>query len=223
MRQRALHLIIVCAALSAAAVPDAATAEVAADPAPAAETSSVVAPVTLVRQHELGLGYEAITFGTDAGDRYTLHGPSLMYDYFRGRRWGVMMRLSGTLLVAGRMSGPSGRFRGGLGDVYDLRQYAGDFMLMVGRRARLSPRVTAVAAGGIHVNGFTLTSTLYSPVENISIGLGAVGKLDYPLNHWLALSGQLAFGLQPFDLVDHRNPAGLVVPIAMTVAVGARH
>jgi hypothetical protein len=215
MLQRTLRPMFVCAALVAAAEPGPAVAE--------AEAPSVTAGPRLVRQHELGLGYQGITFGTEAGDRYVLHGPALSYDYFRGRRWGGMVRLSGALLVAGRMTGPSGEFRGGLGDVYDQRRYAVDVMLMAGRRIPLRPRLTVTAAAGAHLNGFTLTGTRYSPVENISVGLGGLGKLDYPLNHWLGLSGQLVVGLQPFDLVDHRNPAGWVIPFTTTVALAARH
>ncbi len=180
-------------------------------------------PPARVRSHGLGLGYHAITFGTEVGDQYTLHGPALMYGYFRGRRWGFMMRLAAAYLVAGRMSGPSGEFRGGLGDVYDQRRHAADALLMIGRRRPL-PRGMALTVGaGVHLQGFSLTSTLYSPVENISLGLGGLGKVDYPLNAWLSLSGQLAVGLDPFDLVDHQNPAGWVIPFSSVVALAAHH
>lgn len=177
----------------------------------------------LIRQHGLGLGYHAITFGTAAGDQYALHGPSVVYDYFRGRRWGFMMRLSGAYLVAGSMSGPSGDFSGGLGAIYDQRRLGADVTVGMGRRHALTPRLAITGAAGLHVQGFSLTGTRYSPVEDISIGLGGMGKLDYPLNGWLSLTGQLAVGLDPFDLVEHANPAGWVIPFSSTFALAARH
>lgn len=177
----------------------------------------------LVRSHGLGLGYHAITFGTQVGDRYTLHGPAMMYGYFRGRRWGFMTRLAVAHLVAGRMSGPSGEFRGGLADLYDQRRLAADALLMVGQRRPLPRGMTLTVGAGLHVQGFSLNGTLYSPVEDISLGLGGLGKVDYPLNAWLSLSGQLAVGADPFDLVDHENPAGWVIPFSSVVALAAHH
>jgi hypothetical protein len=180
-------------------------------------------PAELVRQHGLGLGYQGITFGTEAGDQYTLHGPSVMYDYFRGRRWGFMTRLAAAYLVGGRMSGPSGEFSGGLGDLYDQRRCSADLLLMVGRRKPLAHGLVLIGAAGPHLQGFSLTGTRYSPVEDISVGLGGLGKLDYPLNPWLSLSAQIAIGLDPFDLVDHQNPAGWVIPFSSTFALAAHH
>jgi hypothetical protein len=50
-----------------------------------------------------------------------------------------------------------------------------------------------------------------------------MAKVDYALNHWLSISGQLAVGLDLLDLVDHQNPARWLVPVATGIALAGRH
>ncbi len=224
-------IILACAAPSrarAAPAPDALTEAPAR--APAASALAVApdpAPGTprpkRVHQHGLGLGYHGVVFATERSDRYVIHGPALVYDYFIGRRWGFMARASAFALVSGRMSGPSGEFTGALGSYYDQRNEGFDGMLMVGRRLPMTPRLVVTAGGGAHFQAFALTSTYYSPVENVSVGLGGLGKLDYVLNGWLTVSGQVAVGLDLIDLADHKNPASWVIPIATSFALAGYH
>jgi len=175
------------------------------------------------KTHDLGLGYRTLIFSTQMSDRYTLHGPTLAYTFFVGRRHGVLLRLEGTTLVAGHMSGPGGSFSGSLGPLYDQRHHGFDAMVLGARRTRLTDRVTVLAAAGLQLQGFSLNGTRYSPVEDVSIGLGALGQAGYTLNGWLSLSVQLTAGLHPFDLVNHSNPATWVVPLGTSFSIAARH
>ena len=65
-------------------------------------------------EHGLGFGYHTVVFTTESSDTYTLHGPSLVYDYFHGRRWGFALRAAAWAPVFGSMSGPSGDYSGSL-------------------------------------------------------------------------------------------------------------
>ena len=41
--------------------------------------------------HDVGLGFHTIRFRTENGNRYSLHGMSVVYDYWAGRRFGLML------------------------------------------------------------------------------------------------------------------------------------
>ncbi len=193
-----------------------------ADAAPAAEVAR--SPRTpRVHEHGLGTGYHAVMFGTESSDHYTVHGPALVYDYFIGRRWGFMLRASAFLPLYGTMSGPSGDFSGSLGGAYDERRYGVDGLFMAARRVPLSPRFVFTGGFGVHIQAFSLTGTTYSPVEIATLGVGGLGKLDVLLSHWLSLDLQLATGLDPIDLIDHRNPAQWVIPLSLSFSLAARY
>jgi hypothetical protein len=176
-----------------------------------------------VHQHGLGFGFHTVFMRTESSDRYTLNGPSLVYDYFIGRRWGFALRAAIFFPVLGSMSGPSGDFSGSLIDAYDQRHIGYDALAMWARRLPLTSNLVLVAGGGLHLQGFALNGAAYSPVEDDSIGIGGLGKLDYALNEWLSASGQLALGLDFFDLVSHDNPSQVIVPVSISFAFAARY
>ena len=188
-------------------------------------TSARAAAVTAERvaQHTVSTGFHNVFLHAESGDNYALHGPAFVYEFFIGRRWGFMVRAAGFLPVVGEMSGPSGDFSGGLLDVYDQRHFGIDGLIMVARRDALATRWIVTTAAGVHAQGFSLTGSRYSPVEDISLGIGGLGKLDFMVNHWFSVSGELALGIDFLDLVDHRNPAQLVVPLALSFGVSARY
>lgn len=195
----------------------------ASEPAAPEPASADGASSRRVHQHGLGIGYHAVIFGTESSDRYVLHGPALVYDYFIGRRWGVMTRVSAYYLVSGTMSGPSGEFSGELGSLYDEDSHGADWMVLAARRVPVSDELVATVGGGLHLQGFSLNGSRYSPVEDISVGVGGVAKVDYRLNHWLSVSAQLATGLDLIDLIDHQNPARWLVPVATSISLAGRH
>jgi hypothetical protein len=176
-----------------------------------------------VHQHAVGFGYHTVFMRTESTDSYAISGPSLVYDYFIGRRWGFALRTAIFFPVLGSMSGPSGDFSGSLLDSYDQRHIGYDALAMAARRLSLGPQLTLVAGFGLHLQGFALNGAAYSPVEDDSLGVGGLGKLDYALNEWLSASGQLALGLDFFDLVDHQNPSQVVVPVSISFAFAARY
>ena len=176
-----------------------------------------------LHQHGLGFGYHTLIFRTESSDNYTLHAPSLVYDYFIGRRWGFMLRGAAYFPVYGTMSGPTGDFSGSLLDMYDQRHFGFDLLTMVARRWPLTPELALTVGAGAHLQSVALNGAEYSPVEDVSLGVGGVGKLDYALNEWLSTSAQLAMGVDFIDLVDHANPSQLVLPLSLSFAFEARY
>jgi hypothetical protein len=205
--------------------PDASNA---ASAAPALTAASTRRP--LVRQHTVGLGYQTLVMRTENASTYVIHGPGVSYDYVIGRRWGFMARTAAFFPVSGYMSGPGSNFSGSLVDIYDQHRYGVDVMLMGAHRwpadvSRGGPlgKLSMLAAAGAHLQWFTLAGLEYSPVEALSIGVGGLGRADYAINRWFSVSTQIAIAFDPFDPLDHRNAADLVVPIAWTFSVAARH
>jgi hypothetical protein len=196
--------------------------------APAVTATSARRP--LVRQHTFGLGYQTLVMRTENASTYVIHGPGVSYDYVIGRRWGFMARTAAFFPVTGHMSGPGSDFSGSLVDIYDQHRYGVDVMLMGARRwpadaSRPGPlgKLALLAAAGAHLQWFTLSGLEYSPVEALTIGVGGLGRADYEVNRWFSVSTQIAMALDPFDPLDHRNAADLVVPIAWTFSIAARH
>ncbi len=176
-----------------------------------------------VHQHGFGFGYHTVLFRAESSDSYAIHGPSLVYDYFIGRRWGFMLRGAAYFPVFGSMSGPSGDYSGPLLDLYNQRHFGFDGLFMLARRLPLDDALILTVGGGAHMQSFALAGSEYSPVEDVSLGVGGLGKLDYALNDWLSASVQLAVGLDLIDLVDHLNPVQLVVPLSGSFAFAARY
>jgi hypothetical protein len=190
----------------------------------AEEPTQVVSPrLPRVSMHSLGAGYHNVVMTTEAGDTYSINGPGVVYDYVIRRRWGFMFRAEIFFPVAGSMSGPSGEFGGSLVEPYDTRRIGVDGLIMGCRYWQLLPELSVTAAAGAHVQSFSLNGTEYSPVETATLGLGGLGKLDYTINSWLSASATLAMGLDFLDLIDHKNPSTLVVPLSVSFAVGARY
>jgi hypothetical protein len=175
-----------------------------------------------VNQHGFGFGYHTVLFQTASDDDYTLHGPSVVYDFFLGRRWGFMLRGALYVPVFGSMHGPSGEWSGSLLDGYEQRHLGFDALLLLARRLPLSTSLVLSAGGGLHLQSFALVGSQYSPVEEASLGLGGLGKLDYLLSDSLSMSVQFETGLDFVDLIDHRNPADFLIPLSASFAFAAR-
>jgi hypothetical protein len=173
-----------------------------------------------VKFHSVGIGFHATTFSTERGEGYTLLGPSVVYDYFVGRRFGFALRGEAYFPMSGRMAGNGEDFRTNLMDAYGARRFGFDGMFMVAYRAEVGSSLVMTAAAGLHVQSFRLTDQRFNPIEAITGGFGLLGRVEYRLGSLLSIGGELAIGLDPIDFVAHSNPATFTVPITPSFFVG---
>jgi hypothetical protein len=171
----------------------------------------------------VGIGYHAVLFRTENGDRYALHGPSVAYDYFVGRRWGFAIHGEAYFPLFGRYTGESPDFRGGLRNKYDARHYGTDLSFMAAYRADLTEKLFLFAAVGYHVQTFTVTSGEYLPVQAITMGFGASARLQWNFHPHLFLGANFLVAFDPFDMIKHQNPSTLVVPLSGALSFGVRY
>jgi hypothetical protein len=224
---RSSHRVAVAIGAAIAAVsivsPSRATAEVAADAAAPTIAASAPPRAPIVHEHSIGFGYHALIMRTESSDQYAIQGPSIGYTYSVARRWGFLAHLTAFFPLLGNMDGPSGDFSGSLVEIYDQHRYGVDLLLAGARRFPIRDRIKVTAAAGPHVQWFSLSGDAYSPVEAASLGVGFLGKVDYAINGWLAVSSQLAVGIDFIDPADHRNGATIIAPLSWTFALDARH
>jgi hypothetical protein len=173
-----------------------------------------------VKVHDVGLGYHAVMFRTESSDRYALHGPSVVYNYYVGRRWGFVLRGAAYFPLTGRMNGPNGDFRGSLRELYATRHYGFDGIFGVGRRMVINDKLTITASVGVHFQSFTVGGASVSPVEAITMGVAGTGRLEYALTRILHLGVEFEAGLDPIDLIKHDNRAVLTIPLSGAVSLG---
>lgn len=173
-----------------------------------------------VKVHDIGLGYHAVLFRTESTDRYALHGPSVVYNYFVGRRWGFVLRGAAHFPLTGRMNGPSGEFRGSLRQTYAARHYGFDTIFGFGRRMQVNDRLTMTVSTGVHLQSFTMSGDNVSPVEAITMGLAGTARLEYRLKGILHFGAEFLLALDPIDLIKHQNRAVLTIPMAGVLSLG---
>jgi hypothetical protein len=192
----------------------------AAEAAPAEDTSL---RLERMKVQAFGVGYHAVLFRTEAGDRYALHGPAVNYDYFVGRRWGFAIHGEAYFPFFGRYSGQAPDFRDGLRGKYDARRYGLDISLMAAYRAELSEDLLLFIAGGVHFQSFTVTSEDFLPVQAITMGLGFTGRLQWNFHPRLFLGVNYMMAFDPLDLIKHRNRATITIPLTGALALGVRY
>lgn len=212
------------------AAQDAAPIEATAYGEPAPETQTLPPPeeeveapsegMERVKVHDVGLGYHAVMFRTESSDRYALHGPTVVYNYYVGKRWGFVLRGAVHFPLTGRMNGPNGDFRGSLRELYATRHYGFDGIFGVGRRMVISDKLTITASVGVHFQSFTVGGASVSPVEAITMGIAGTGRLEYALTRVLHLGFEFEAGLDPIDLIKHDNRAVLTIPLAGALSLG---
>lgn len=173
-----------------------------------------------IKVHDIGLGYHAVMFRTESSDRYALHGPTVVHNYFIGRRWGYVMRAAVYFPLTGRMNGPSGEFRGTLRELYSQRHLGFDGLFGFGRRLPINDRLTITASVGVHIQSFSTSGTEVSPVEAITMGVAGTGRLEYRLTGILHFGAEFMAGIDPIDLIKHQNRAVYTIPLAGVLSLG---
>lgn len=173
-----------------------------------------------VKVHDVGLGYHAIMFRTETSDRYALHGPTVVYNYFVGRRWGFVLRGATYFPLTGRMNGPNGDFRGSLRALYSTRHYGFDLIFGAGRRFPVNDKLTFTTSVGLHLQSFSVNGESVSPVEAITMGVAGTARLEYRLTGILHFGAEFLCGFDPFDMIKHKNRSVLAIPLAGTLSLG---
>jgi hypothetical protein len=191
------------------------------------DADTVAAPTSTamerLKQHDFGAGYRGIFVASSNGTRYLIHGPTVAYTYFVGRRWGFMMHAQASFPIAGHMSGTDGQFGGALFETYGQRRFSFDGSFMAARRLVLSDRVSLTAAVGVHVQSFELKSIDYLPVEAITGGFGGLTRLEWLVSDIISLGGTFATAIDLLDFVRHTNRAAITVPFSATLNLGLRY
>lgn len=212
----------VATSVAATATADASAPPTMADDAPVAPATDA-SETPRIRQHDIGIGYRSIFVASSNGTRYLIHGPTVAYNYFVGRRWGFMLHAEASFPIAGHMGGSAGQFSGGFTDLYDQRRYSFDGTFMAARRFVITDRLILTAGVGLHVQSFLLKSVAYLPVEAITGGVGGLARIEWLANEHLSVGGTFATALDPVDFVRHVNRAALTMPLSAVVTLGLRY
>lgn len=176
-----------------------------------------------IKSHTASLAYQGILIQTDGAGRHRYNGPAVAYDYFVGRDIGFA--------IHGEASFPAyGFYRDGdsqrSGPVYT--RYTGNHFnlgasFMAAHRATFNEKLSLTTGLGVHAQWFNLNSKVYSEVEVISMGLGATTRLSWLFHPMLSLDAGLAIAFNPFDMIDHDNPATLFLQYSGTLGLGVRY
>ncbi len=188
---------------------------------PAAEEDSP--RLERIKVQGFGAGYHAVLFRTEAGERFALHGPSVTYDYFVGRRWGFAIHGEAFFPFFGRYSGEAPDFRGQIREKYDARHYGLDLSFMAAFRANLSDELVFFGAAGVHTQTVVVDSASYLPVQLISLGLALTGRLQWNFHPRLFLSANFMAAFDPFDMIHHQNKATIAFPLSGALSLGVRY
>lgn len=173
-----------------------------------------------VKLHAVGVGFHTTMLASDDRHGYTLMGPSVVYQYFIGRRWGFGLRGEAYFPLSARYAGSGdGDFRTGLRGPYDRSRLGFDGMLLFARRLPLTPSLVLILGGGLHVQSFKLSGEQYAPIEGITGGFGGLARLDFRLHRVLSIGAEVAAALDPIDFVRHQNRAVLTAPISVALSI----
>ncbi len=188
----------------------------------AAEPESDDGRLPRLKSHSVGLGYHSVFFATDSGKRFLVHGPSVVYDYFVGRRIGFALHGEAFFTAFGHEAGSQNQFNGPLFGLYPDRHSGFDVTFMVAYRRALSEALTLFVGGGAHARTHTANGAEYRINELITAGVGGNARFQYAFHPLLTLNADLFVALDPFDMIDHDDPAVITVPFSGSVGIGAR-
>ncbi|MCA9573947.1 MAG: hypothetical protein H6726_05515 [Sandaracinaceae bacterium] len=183
------------------------------DPATAA-ADRVNAP-----SHDAGLGFHTVRFRTEDGDAYSLHALTLSFDYWVGRRFGMMLHGEAYFPMRGAQPGSGEHYRGSLRRDYE-QHWGLDGSVMVGLHEQLAENVHLYAGLGVHLQSFRINDADYSTVEAVTMGLGGVARVRYDFHRHMHVSGLIAAALDPIDLIKHRNRVVVLFPVTFAVSLG---
>ena len=170
--------------------------------------------------HDAGLGYHLIRFRTEDGDRYTLHGLSLTFDYWVGRQYGLMLHGAVHFPMRGAQPGTGENYRGSIRQ--DFSQHWGlDGSIMFGMHFELRENLHLYSGVGVHLQSFRINDASFSTLEVVSMGLGGVARLRYDFHRHAHFGGLIAAGIDPIDLIKHRNRVVVLFPLTIGASIGA--
>jgi hypothetical protein len=197
------------------------------DDAPLTEVEEVEAEDDSPRRERakiqaVGLGYRAILFRTQANERFAVHGPSVVYDYFVGRRWGFAIHGEASFPLTGRYAGPD-NFRGSIREIYESRHYSFDLAFMAAYRLDFSDKLAFFGAAGLHAQTLVLDSASKLPVQLISMGFALTGRIQWNFHPHVFLSTNFMVGFDPFDMIDHQNEATIAIPLSGALSPGFQY
>lgn len=169
------------------------------------------------KSHSVGLGFHTTTFATQAGNGYSMSGPSVVYEYSVGRTWAFMLRGEAYFPMTVRMAGNGADERASVLDNYSRRHFGFDGSFMVAYRASLGERFVLTGAGGLHFQSFRLVAADFNPIEAITGGFALLGRADYRVASHFRIGLEFAMGIDPIDFVHHANRATITVPMTVSV------
>lgn len=172
--------------------------------------------------HDLGFATHVLHIRAEDGGRYTLTTVAGTYDYWVGRRFGLMLHVAGFSPLRGSQTGGNGGFTGGLRDLYSVR-WGVDGSAMFGMHWELRPELHLYTGVGVHLQTVVLNGQTVRPVELASIGLGSVARIRYDFTDNLHVSGMVAMAIDPFDLIKHENRAVFTFPVSVGISLGAHY
>jgi hypothetical protein len=169
---------------------------------------------------DVGLGFRTIRFRTEDGDVYSLHGLTLTFDYWVGRKFGFMMHGEAHFPMRGAQPGSGEDYRGSIREDFSQR-WGLDGSFMLGFQNHLSENLHLFTGVGVHLQSFRINDAQFSAIEVVSMGVGGVARLRYDFHPHLHVTGLVAAAIDPIDLIKHTNRVVLLVPITLGVSLGA--
>lgn len=177
----------------------------------------------LTRVHAVGLGYNFkwLTSPNTGGMRF--HGPAVAYAYDVGRRVRFMLNARSYFPVVARMNNDKGSYSGSIRKDYE-EAWAFDFTLGVGGMKRLGDKATLILGGGPHFSILRINSDVYVPVEAVTMGIAALGRLRFDLDDRdrfkAGVDAQLAADF--LSLITQNSPADLAFVGSVVGTVGVK-
>jgi len=169
--------------------------------------------------HDAGLGFHTIRFRTEDGDVYSLHALALTFDYWVGRRWGLMLHGAAYFPMRAAQPGSGEDFRGSLRDEYSQR-WGLDGSVMIGLHHELAENLHLYTGLGVHLQVFRINDGEFSAIEAVTMGVGGNARLRYDFHPHMHVGAQVAAAIDPIDLIKHRNRVVILFPVTFAVSVG---
>jgi hypothetical protein len=169
--------------------------------------------------HDAGLGFHTVRFRTEDGDVYSLHALTLTFDYWMGRRFGLMLHGEAYFPMRGAQPGSGEDYRGSIRRDYE-QHWGIDGSVMVGMHEELGENLHLYTGLGVHLQSFRINDAGFSTIEAVTMGLGAVARLRYDFHPHMHVSGMAAAAIDPIDLIKHRNRVVVLFPITLAVSLG---
>lgn len=169
--------------------------------------------------HDAGLGFHTVRFRTEDGDAYSLHSPAITFDYWVGRRWGLMLHGAAYFPMRAAQPNSGEGFRGSLRGEYEQR-WGLDGAVMIGLHHLLAENLHLYTGIGVHLQVFRLNASAYAPVEAVTFGVGAQVRLRYDFHRHAHVGGSISTGIDPIDLIKHVNRVIVLFPVTFAVSLG---